>query len=393
MPNNDFDRDINRDVPPEEDYYGRDYKPRSFRADGDSSRFENEAGFNPADMDFEDVYSGATRNTTSFDLSAFDNGERRERPRQTEPKKKKKSGAKAGKIIIAIVLIIALLVPILAENVLGKINYDEKSDNQYVSASELKSDKSVFNLLLLGVDARSDEKAEESRADSMMLISIDSANHNIKMVSFLRDTWVYIPCADKHQRLNAASSYGGYAEVANTIEYNFGVKIDGYAVADFEMFKTMVDSIGGVKVSVTAEEAAEVTNHKGRYGNVVLEEGEYKLTGEQALAYCRIRKIDTDWKRTERQRTVIQAILSKTLKSGPIGAYKMANAVAPFIETNLSKGELRSLVFKIVPCIAGGFEQTSCPFEGTWEYATKRGASVIAIDEEKNKEMLIDYLY
>jgi LCP family protein required for cell wall assembly len=70
-------------------------------------------------------------------------------------------------------------------------------------------------------------------------------------------------------------------------------KIDGYAVADFEMFKTMVDSIGGVKVSVTAERAAEVTNHKGRYGNVVLEEGEYKLTGEQALAYCRIRKIDT----------------------------------------------------------------------------------------------------
>ena len=159
------------------------------------------------------------------------------------------------------------------------------------------------------------------------------------------------------------------------------------------MFKTMVDSIGGVKVNVTPEEAAEVTNHPGRYGDVVLDEGEYKLTGEQALAYCRIRKIDTDWKRTERQRTVIQAILSKTLKSGPIGAYKMANAVAPFIETNLSKGELRSLVIKAAPCIAGGFEQASCPFENTWDYANKGGASVISINKEKNKEMLIEYLY
>lgn len=392
MPNNDFENEINREVPAEEDYYSKDYKPRSFRSDGDSSQFSNEEGFNPANMDFEDVYSDAPSYTSNIDLSGFDSGERRERPRQNEGKKKK-SGVKKRKLILAVILVLILLVPILAESVLGKINYDSKTDNQYISAGELRQDDSVFNLLLLGVDARSDEKAEESRADSMMLISVDSKNHKIKMVSFLRDTWVYIPVADRSQRLNAASAYGGYAAVADTIEYNFGVKIDGYAVADFEMFKTMVDSIGGVKVNVTPEEAAEVTNHPGRYGDVVLDEGEYKLTGEQALAYCRIRKIDTDWKRTERQRTVIQAILSKTLKSGPVGAYKMANAVAPFIETNLTKGELRALVLKIAPCIAGGFEQTSCPFEGTWEYANKAGASVISIDKEKNREMLIAYLY
>ncbi len=393
MPNNEFDNEISRDVPPEEDYYSKDYQPRGFRSDGDSTRFSGEQGFNPANMDYEDVYSGSRSDTDGIDLSGFDNGERRERPREEHPKKKKKSGAKKARIVLALLLVLILLVPILAESVLSKINYDEKTGNEYISASELTSDDSVFNLLLLGVDARSDEKAEESRADSMMLISIDSKNHKIKMVSFLRDTWVYIPCADKNQRLNAASSYGGYSAVSDTIEYNFGIKIDGYAVADFEMFKTMVDSIGGVTVDVTEEEAEEVTNHPGRYGDVVLDAGEYKLTGEQALAYCRIRKIDTDWKRTERQRTVIQEILSETLKSGPIGAYKMANAVAPFIETNLSKSELRGLVIKIVPCISGGFEQTSCPFDGTWEYANKNGASVIAIDVEDNKEELINYLY
>ena len=95
----------------------------------------------------------------------------------------------------------------------------------------------------------------------MMLISFDREHGCIKMTSFLRDSWVYIPVADKKQRLNAACTYGGYSGVVDTIEYNFGVDIDGYVVADFEMFKIMVDSIGGVEVEVTEKEANEVTNH------------------------------------------------------------------------------------------------------------------------------------
>ena len=159
------------------------------------------------------------------------------------------------------------------------------------------------------------------------------------------------------------------------------------------MFKVMVDSIGGVEVEVTEKEAKEVTNHPGRYGNVKLDAGTYTLTGEQALAYCRIRKIDTDWKRTERQRTVIQAIIKGVLSSGPIGAYKAASNVAPYIETDLTKGEIRSLALRAVPCLTGGFEQTSCPFEGTWEYANHGGASVIDLNVDENKDKLIDFIY
>ena len=207
----------------------------------------------------------------------------------------------------------------------------------------------------------------------MMLVSVDSKHHAIKLVSFLRDTWVYIPSLEHEQRLNAACSDGGYKNVVETIEYNFGVKIDGYVVTDFEMFKVLVDSLGGVNVDVTEKEAKEVTNHPKRYGNVTLEAGDNKLTGEQALAYCRIRKIDTDFVRTQRQRTVMSAILKKAL-TNPFKLYKMG------------------LVSKAGTCVAN-IHQTSIPFDGTWDYATIWGNSVIKINTEKNKDKLIDYIY
>ena len=311
---------------------------------------------------------------------------RRRRPSASTPKKILRS-------VIAVILAIVLIGALLVTAVLGRINYDEPKENQYVAARQLEKSMFVKNILLLGVDARPDEESETSRADSMMLISIDMKHKCIKMTSFLRDTWVYIPAHEGEQRLNAASSYDGYSGVVDTIEYNFGVDIDGYVVADFEMFKVLVDSIGGVEVDVTKREAKEVTSHKKRYGNVTLEAGKHKLTGEQALAYCRIRKIDTDFMRTKRQRTVITSILSEVKKGNPFKIINMAMRSAPYIETNLSKGKLMRTAMAGAMCMKGDMVQRRVPFEHTWEYANKSGASVIAINTEKNKELLIDYIY
>ena len=423
-----FNDDRDRSVPPEEDYYGKVPVDLNFNSRESRNSFEDEAGIKPAE-EYNKYYREQEQRRTQSgtgeipiqrkteDKHSYRNGPQRQTysrddlryspdrpPRANEktaaPKTDKSKGRKkknpvpkvlAG--ILAVVLVIVIAAAAMVESVLGKVNYDEKEENQYVSASELRSSAKVTNILLLGVDARSDDEDEASRADSMMLISFDREHGCIKMTSFLRDSWVYIPVADKKQRLNAACTYGGYSGVVDTIEYNFGVDIDGYVVADFEMFKVMVDSIGGVEVTVTEEEAKEVTNHPGRYGNVELDSGTYTLTGEQALAYCRIRKIDTDWKRTERQRTVIEAIIKGVVSSGPVGAYRAASNVAPYIETDLSKGEIRGLVLDALMCVGGGFQQNSCPFDGTWEYATHGGASVIDLNEEENKSKLIDYIY
>lgn len=422
-----YNDDRDRSVPPEEDYYGRapidlDFNSRENKRG--EPKIEEEGGINPTleydryyrEQDTQNIYNRQqdikqTRTPQRNDFpqsTASRNDDLRYSPRSGNKhaennkrtsgaaKAKAKKKGKAPKIlsaVVAVVLVIVIAGVGMVEAVLGKINYDEKEENSYVSASELQSSRKVTNILLLGVDARSEDKDEASRADTMMLLSFDGENNCVKITSFLRDTWVYIPVADKKQRLNAACTYGGYSGVADTIEYNFGIEIDGYVVADFEMFKVMVDSIGGVEVEVTEKEAKEVTNHPGRYGNVKLDAGTYTLTGEQALAYCRIRKIDTDWKRTERQRTVIQAIIKGVLSSGPIGAYKAASNVAPYIETDLTKGEIRSLALRAVPCLTGGFEQTSCPFDGTWEYANHGGASVIDLNVDENKDKLIDFIY
>lgn len=379
--NNNDERD--RTVPPEEDYYGRVRPDLDFNA---KVSHRGEYGINPTtEYQYRQTESGLNRKNQAPQPQ---NGK--------EPKKNGKAKKRGKAIAIAVVAVILALVLGLfgsVESVLGKINYDDKTQNEYIAADKLTSSDKVKNILLLGVDARSNDKDEASRADTMMLISIDKAHGCIKMTSFQRDSWVYIPKADKKQRLNAACTYGGYSGVVETIEYNFGVKIDGYVVTDFEMFKVMVDSIGGVEAEISEKEANEVTNHPGRYGNVTLKSGKYKLTGEQALAYCRIRKIDTDWKRTERQRTIMQAILKGVVSSGPISAIKTAKAVAPYIQTNLSKSEIKSIALSALGCVSGGFEQASCPFEGTWKYSNKGGASVITLDVDSNKEKLIDFIY
>ena len=395
-------KDIDRTVPDDENYYSFSPMDLDFnnktRKNNDIVRDNQSRGINPTRL------NESTNNGTHFRSESaqdFDRGDSRCSARErksTSPPPKKQKNKKAGtlsvkkKIGIALLALVVLIVGSVFP-VLGRINYDDKEKNEYIQSSELESSAMVKNILLLGVDARSGDEASASRSDTMMLVSLDLKHHCIKLVSFLRDTWVYIPSLGYEQRLNAACSDGGYQNVVNTIEYNFKIDIDGYVVTDFEMFKVLVDSLGGVEIDVTSAEAKEVTSHPKRYGNVTLEEGKSKLSGEQALAYCRIRKIDTDFVRTQRQRTVMSAILNTATHSNPFKLYKMAFNSAPYIETNMSKGGLMSFALQAGLCVTGGIHQTSLPFDGTWDYATIRGNSVISINTEKNKDKLIDYVY
>lgn len=410
--------DIDRTVPEEENYYG--YSPVDLdfnnKTRDDSVVKDNQrSGINPCDDsgedgrhfvsesydDFERPQKSRDRHGSGSRGSGGNHGSHGRRSADKngsgkggKKKKNKKSGRlSAGKKVLIVILVLLLIIVGAAAPVLGRINYDDKKDNEYVTQSELADSAMVKNVLLLGVDARSGEDSEASRSDTMMLVSLDMKHHCVKLVSFLRDTWVYIPSLGYEQRLNAACSDGGYQNVADTIEYNFGINIDSYIVTDFEMFKVLVDSLGGVEVDVTKAEAKEVTNHPKRYGGVTLPSGKNNLSGEQALAYCRIRKIDTDFERTKRQRTVMSAILDTAKHSNPFKLYKMAFNSAPYIETSMSKGELIGFAAGALYCITGELHQTKVPFEGTWDYATIQGNSIISINTEKNKEMLEEYIY
>lgn len=408
----DLDDDtLDRRVPENENYYSgrngtyphdvdlnfnnRQYQPRQNDYGYGAEPPRQNAAYTPYSQDDEWQYGQAREHRNAYDPhSAHDRYPRQPHTRQhPAAKKKAKKGSKATAVltvVVALVLVVAVALGAGVNSVLNKIVYDDKVDNPYVDSSALVSTKDVKNILLLGVDRRSTDQSE-TRADTMLLVSVDSKHKCIKMTSFLRDTWLYIPCHDGEQRLNAACTYGGYNGVKDTIEYNFGIKIDGYVVADFEMFKVIVDAIGGVEVEVTEKEAKEVTSHPNRYGDVTLEAGTHVLTGEQALAYCRIRKIDTDFQRTERQRTVLSAIIQGLMKN-PTKLLSAALDVAPYIETSLSKSEVISSVFSALPCLSD-LMQEKVPMDDTWSYETIRGNSVISADIEKNKTLLVDYIY
>lgn len=397
-----------RSVPDDENYYAqRNFDDFGIDKFSSAPVIDNQNEYN--NYDVMPPITPPTRNNRQQDAHMRDtindfsgvarSRDRRSTGRNHNPNKnrKHKKGLSRGKRkvlgAVAVILVFILLLNLAANAVLGKITYDDKIDNKYVTSSELKSSPLVKNILLLGVDARRDEKSETSRSDTMMLISIDTKHNTIKTVSFLRDTWVYIPCHDGEQRLNAACTYGGYNGVCDTIEYNFGIDIDGYVVVDFGMFQTLVDSLGGVEIEVTEAEANEINNHQRRYGNVNIESGKQILTGKQALAYCRIRKIDTDFKRSKRQRTVMSSIIKGIKSSGPITLLKMANGATPYLETNMSKGQIKRYAMRALFCIANDMVEETVPFDGTWEYATINGNSVISINKEKNQEKLVNFIY
>ena len=370
-----------RSVPEDENYYvNREYDYFSDEVNDNQDR-------NSVDLLINDF--------VSHQNNMEENQKQNDSKKSPARDKRKKPKAKPLRILTvacAVLLIFVFGATMFASSVFSKITYDDYRENQYVNSADLMSSSKVKNILLLGVDSRDPDDDKKSRSDSMMLISIDTAHNCVKMVSFLRDSWVYIPAKDTYQRLNAACTYDGYNGVVDTIEYNFGVDIDGYVVADFEMFKVLVDSVGGVEVEVSKEEAKEVTSHKKRYGGVKLDAGKYKLTGEQALAYCRIRKIDTDFMRAYRQRIVMQSILKSVKESNPISLVSMASKCAPYIETNLSKTQIMSFGMSTLGSISTMVE-TRVPFDDTWQYKTINGNSVISIDAEKNKEILIDTIY
>lgn len=311
-------------------------------------------------------------------------------PEEEENEEKVKfSKTKKGKIIISIIVILVLLIAAgagfgiwYANNALNKVTeqaepyekvsyYDGMDFLQEdfptideVSASELYSYKEylkqwysngdpvssthVMNVLLIGEDTRNEQISDTSRADSAIIASINIDTQEIHLTSILRDLYVYFEVDGQgyYEKINAAASLGGMKCYINTIERYYKIAIDNYAVVNFASFPKIIDSLGGVTIKITSAEINEINNHQARYGNVTIKqdfdgtEGKMKLNGKQALAYCRIRKIDSDGARANRQKTVLQAIFKKMKSGGAIDAVKTVNSLINYVYTGFEKSEL-----------------------------------------------------
>lgn len=271
------------------------------------------------------------------------------------------------------------------------LSYDESIvPNAYVNESSLKSSDDVVNILFLGSDARSE--VEGQRSDTMMLFSIDKQNKKLKLTSFLRDSYVYIPSKKYSTKLNAAFSYGGTQLVMDTLEYNFGIKIDNYIMVDFKVFRQLVDLLGGITVDGVTAAEAKYMREEVKLKKV--KKGTNHMNGKTALWYCRIRYVDNDFRRTERQRKVIGAIVNKALKTNPFKLLSIVRQVLPNISTDINKSELMGLAAgAALRYIHYDIVQQQIPAEDTWTDARVSGQLVLKMDLEKNKEILESFLY
>lgn len=241
-------------------------------------------------------------------------------------------------IILIILLLIIGSVAIFVVNKLNKINYVEISKEEIEVNTGVEENLSGYrNIALFGIDTR-DDTYEGSRSDCIMIASINHDTKEIKIVSVYRDTYLNIPGRGL-DKVNHAYSYGGPALSMSTLNTNLDLDITEFATVNFTATKDIINAIGGVEIEVTDAEAKSIPR--------ITKGGKYLLDGEQALAYGRIRKIDSDYKRTERMRTVVMAVFEKAKTMSITELNKLANQLLPEIYTNISATEILALIPKI----------------------------------------------
>jgi len=351
-------------------------------------------------------------------------------PRRRKRKRRKNQVQKNMLIalcaVLAVILVVLILATAYAEHWLGLINREETRGT--LSSSELENlygpdettdpnwsgteistvtwdttpPETIFdgeeyvNILLIGQDRRWNESV--GRSDAMVLLTFNKNTNSIYMTSFLRDLYVQIP-GYKDNRINAAYPIGGMELLKETIYHNFGVPIDGCAAVDFFRFPEIVDMLGGLDLELTQAEA-DYLNENGNWGlgpagsDWTLTAGVNHMTGEQCLAYSRIRKIDSDFHRTSRQHNVLMALVGKVKDLSITDAMGLLDTFLPMVTTDMTNKEILTHVASLFPMLANSeFKTQRVPKWQQYENVVVNGMQVLLPDLGKIRQELINTLH
>lgn len=231
----------------------------------------------------------------------------------------------------------------------------------------------TYNLLLIGVDVR--DVQWHGNSDSMILVTVNHDTKKIYMTSFMRDLYAEIPGYGV-RKLNAAHAIGGGPLLMQTIESTYGVVIDNYARVDFSSLTNIIDIVGGVDIDVSAAEA-EVANGyikemcglegKDYEANKIKSMGMLRLSGIQAVAYCRIRYVgNADFERTSRQREVLTALVYQAKNMGIGQLNTLINEVLPLVTHNVEQKTVLSLISQVPSLLSYEFVTGRVPYDGLY---------------------------
>lgn len=283
------------------------------------------------------------------------------------------------------------------------------------------ADEDVLNILLVGTDERTEavndadafthlnqldgtedttEFSDDARADSMILVSMDIKDHVIRLVSIERGTGVPILLdgyEDQYDWITHTFRYGGPKLTMKTVEECFNIEVDHFVRVNFNSFVQIVNAVGGVDIDITEMEAKalnwEVPSNSMLIVNHV-DPGPNHFDGYTALQYARLRKIDNDWKRVERQRTVIEAVLDQVKNASVMELDNLLNTVLPLIQTNFTKTEIAALLVQLPGFLGCDVQQMSLPLQGTYGVRTGMDNRLMYDpDWVVNIKALQDFLY
>lgn len=315
----------------------------------------------------------------------------------------RKKNKKIILLIFEILILILLAATAFAATKFMKIkntplNTDNISINDDISEESQEIMEGYKTIALFGLDNRSTGKLSTGRSDVIMIAAINNKTKDVKLVSVYRDSYLDTG-GGVYQKCNAAYSKGGAEQAISMLNTNLDLNITDHITVDFNSIVKCVDLLGGVEMTITDDEASymigyvrEINEITGNNSSAPPSGGTYNLDGVQACAFARIRYGGgDDYKRTERQRAVLSAMVAKAQKSNLLTLNKLINQVFGDIETNLSTTDIISLATKIFSFDLG--ETAGFPFEKTSQTYDRVGSVVIPCDLSSNVTTLHQFLY
>ncbi len=254
--------------------------------------------------------------------------------------KKKRRGLKIfGITVLVLVIILAILVGSIfwyINSKLSKMQTIDLNEEDLNVSSQVEENLSEYrNIAIFGIDSREDTYSKGNRSDCIIIASINNNTKEVKLLSVYRDTYVEI---EGHglDKITHAYSYGEAPLAIKTLNSNLDLNIKEFITVNFDAVKDIIDSIGGVEMSITSEEVPHISG--------ITKAGTYNLTGEQALAYARIRYASGgDYKRTERMRDVLTAVANKVKTMNVSQLNNLVDELLPKVYTNITAADIFSL--------------------------------------------------
>ncbi|MDD3362865.1 MAG: LCP family protein [Hespellia sp.] len=342
------------------------------------------------------------KRTSNMDIRPKKNGKENVRRKK---KKRMSTGKTVGIIIAAIIVVLLISAVAFAANKLSKLKTQKlNADTLEMNISEEAelSGEGYLNVAILGTDSREGTNADldgSERTDSIMIASLNQETGDVKIVSVYRDTLAELDDGS-YNKINAAYAYGGLDETISTLNRNLDMNIQNYVMVNFSALVDVIDALGGVELTLTDEEVywineyylPEMIDITGVNSDKVAGAGTQTLNGIQATCYCRIRYTEgDDYKRAERQRTVLQLIADKAKTANILTLNKIIDAVLPKVSTSFSTTDI--LYYAKLAAKLNVAETTGFPFELTTGNVADAGDSVIATTMESNVIQLHQYLF